>query len=231
MTEEEWEKAELCGGMIQAITRHEKDYLRRGRLLRQFAVLVLHDLKQHAHDSAFQSALATAEEYLDGEIGWRELEAVIHDSTVRYGPVSHETVDLNELTLDGLKCLVKHQPHEAAISALGRRIRIQQQLNGVEGARYSDWLENAISSQYAKVLREYFHNPFRPIAFDPSWRTSTAVALAQTMYDSREFGAMPILADALQDAGCEDDAILSHCRGDGPHVRGCWVVDLILRKA
>ena len=169
---------------------------------------------------------------MDGEIGWREFEAVIHNSTVRYGPISNDTVDLNELTLDGLNCLVKLQPHEAAISALGRRIRIQQQLNGVEGARYSDWLENAISSQYAKVLREYFHNPFRPIAFDPSWRTSTAVGLAQTMYDARNFHAMPILADALQDAGCEDAAILDHCRDENNlHVRGCWVVDLVLGKA
>ena len=48
--------------------------------------------------------------------------------------------------------------------------------------------------------------------------------------EAREFGAMPILADALQDAGCDSDDILDHCRGDGPHVRGCWVVDLVLGK-
>jgi hypothetical protein len=47
------------------------------------------------------------------------------------------------------------------------------------------------------------------------------------MYEARDFSAMPILADALQDAGCDSDDILSHCRGDGPHVRGCWVVDLV----
>jgi hypothetical protein len=50
------------------------------------------------------------------------------------------------------------------------------------------------------------------------------------MYESRDFGAMPILADALQDAGCASDDVLSHCRGPGPHVRGCWVVDLMLGK-
>jgi hypothetical protein len=50
------------------------------------------------------------------------------------------------------------------------------------------------------------------------------------MYDSREFSAMPILADALQDAGCDSHDILDHCRGPGPHVRGCWVVDLVLAK-
>jgi hypothetical protein len=50
------------------------------------------------------------------------------------------------------------------------------------------------------------------------------------MYESRDFSAMPILADALQDAGCEDESILAHCRGPGPHVRGCWVVDLVLGR-
>jgi len=79
-------------------------------------------------------------------------------------------------------------------------------------------------------LRDIFGNPFRPVAFAPEWRTDTVVALARQMYDAREFGAMPILADALQDAGCEEGQILEHCRGTGPHVRGCWVVDFVLGK-
>jgi hypothetical protein len=84
--------------------------------------------------------------------------------------------------------------------------------------------------ELAALLREIFGNPFRPVAFDPAWRTSTAVALARQVYESREFGAMPILADALQDAGCDNEDILDHCRGPGPHCRGCWVVDLVLGK-
>ena len=80
------------------------------------------------------------------------------------------------------------------------------------------------------IMRDIFGNPFRPAAFDPAWRTSTAVALASQMYESRDFGAMPILADALQDAGCDSEDVLGHCRGPGPHVRGCWVVDLVLGK-
>lgn len=78
------------------------------------------------------------------------------------------------------------------------------------------------------VMREIFGNPFRPVVFDPEWRTTTAVALAQQVYESRDFGALPILADALQDAGCDNDDVLAHCRGAGPHVRGCWVIDLVL---
>jgi hypothetical protein len=83
----------------------------------------------------------------------------------------------------------------------------------------------------AAFLRDIFGNPFRPATLDAAWRTPTAVALAGQMYESRDFGAMPILADALQDAGCDSDDILNHCRGPGPHVRGCWVVDLVLGKA
>jgi hypothetical protein len=62
------------------------------------------------------------------------------------------------------------------------------------------------------------------------WLTSTVTDIARQMYDSRDFTAMPILADALQDAGCENADILTHCRGPGPHVRGCWVVDFVLGK-
>jgi hypothetical protein len=83
-----------------------------------------------------------------------------------------------------------------------------------------------------QVLRDIFGNPFRPVAFDADWRTSTAVALAKQMYESRDFSAIPILADALQDAGCDIDNVLTHCRNtNGAHVRGCWVVDLVLGKS
>ena len=80
------------------------------------------------------------------------------------------------------------------------------------------------------LLRDIFGNPFRIPEVDPRWRTSDALGLARAIYDDRAFDRMPILADALMDAGCEQEAIVGHCRGDGRHVRGCWVVDLILRK-
>ncbi|VTR93301.1 Uncharacterized protein (Fragment) OS=uncultured bacterium PE=4 SV=1 [Gemmata massiliana] len=83
----------------------------------------------------------------------------------------------------------------------------------------------------ANFLRDIFGNPFRPMALAPEWRTSTALALAAQMYESREFGALPILADALQDAGCDSADVLNHCREPGVHVRGCWVVDGVLGKA
>jgi hypothetical protein len=80
------------------------------------------------------------------------------------------------------------------------------------------------------LLRDIAPNPLRLEPFSLEWRTDTALQLACQMYESRDFSAMPILADALQDAGCDNEDILSHCRGPGPHVRGCWVVDLVLGK-
>jgi hypothetical protein len=73
-------------------------------------------------------------------------------------------------------------------------------------------------------------NPFRPVTLDTSWLDSDVISLAQTIYDTRTFDRMPELANVLENKGCTDTAILEHCRGPGPHVLGCWVVDLILRK-
>jgi hypothetical protein len=84
---------------------------------------------------------------------------------------------------------------------------------------------------HCELFRCVLGNPFRPVAFDAEWRSSTVMLLAQQTYDTRDFSTMPILADALQDAGCDNADILNHCRdADGVHVRGCWVVDLVLGK-
>ncbi len=87
------------------------------------------------------------------------------------------------------------------------------------------------ANEHCCFIRCVFGNPFRSVAVQSSWLTSTVLELARQMYESRDFSPMPILADALQDAGCDSDDILNHCRGAGPHVRGCWVVDLILGKS
>ena len=81
-----------------------------------------------------------------------------------------------------------------------------------------------------KLIRDIFGNPFRPVTLDPRWQSSTVLDLARTIYDERAFERLPILADALMDSGCDSDEVINHCRSEGPHVRGCWVVDLILAK-
>jgi hypothetical protein len=84
------------------------------------------------------------------------------------------------------------------------------------------------------LLRDLFGNPFRrPPALDPvllAWNEGTATRIARLIYEERRFKDLPILADALIDAGCDDEVLLQHCRGPGPHVRGCWAVDLLLGK-
>jgi hypothetical protein len=86
----------------------------------------------------------------------------------------------------------------------------------------------------ADFLRDLFGNPFRlPPNIDRAWLAwsdGTVVKLTRSIYDERAFDRLPVLADALEDAGCDNADILSHCRGPGPHVRGCWVVDLLLGK-
>jgi hypothetical protein len=82
----------------------------------------------------------------------------------------------------------------------------------------------------ANLLREVLGNPLCPVTFDPGWRTSAAVGLALTIYEDRVFDRMPILGDALEDAGCDNLEFLDHCRGSATHVRGCWAIDLVLGR-
>jgi hypothetical protein len=96
---------------------------------------------------------------------------------------------------------------------------------------------NPERAAHVALLRDIFGNPFRPVTLDPAWQTPQVVALARAAYDERELPAgtldlarLAVLSDALEEAGCTDAAILDHCRRPGPHVRGCWVVDLILGK-
>jgi hypothetical protein len=90
------------------------------------------------------------------------------------------------------------------------------------------------------LLRDIFGNPFRPASLAPSvltWNDATVVRLARAAYDERHMpegtldnGRLAVLADALEEAGCQDQDILGHCRSGGEHVRGWWPVDLCLGK-
>ena len=83
------------------------------------------------------------------------------------------------------------------------------------------------------LIRDLFGYPCRRHSFSPLWlarHAATVGALAQAIYDEERFTDLPVLADALEEAGCTNPHILEHCRGPGPHARGCWVVDLLLGK-
>jgi len=84
------------------------------------------------------------------------------------------------------------------------------------------------------ILRDIFHTPYRGVVMRARWRRwngGLVCKLAQTIYNDRAFDQLPILADALEEAGCNEVDILNHCRQPGEHVRGCWVVDLLLNKS
>jgi hypothetical protein len=90
---------------------------------------------------------------------------------------------------------------------------------------------------HANLLRDLFGNPFRPVAINAFWLTPSVRSLATAAYEERilpsgelDTARLAVLADALEEAGCDNADILTHLRSPGPHVRGCWAVDLLLGK-
>lgn len=84
--------------------------------------------------------------------------------------------------------------------------------------------------QFCDEFRDIVGNPFRPVVVDPAWRTETVVGLAAGIDEAEAFERLPILADALEEAGCTDPQVLSHARDPGTHIRGCWLIDAILGR-
>jgi hypothetical protein len=91
--------------------------------------------------------------------------------------------------------------------------------------------ENRIRTLQAALLRCLLGNPFRPSFVSPdwlAWQGGIITVLARTIYEEQSFHQLPVLADALEDAGCADESLLAHGRSPEPHARGCWVLDLLL---
>jgi hypothetical protein len=95
-------------------------------------------------------------------------------------------------------------------------------------------MENYFASESERMvtlLHETIGNPFRPVTLNPIWISPIVLALATGIDKEGTFDRMPILADALQDSGCDNHEILNHCRQPSEHVRGCWALDLLLGKS
>jgi hypothetical protein len=86
------------------------------------------------------------------------------------------------------------------------------------------------ATELPSLLRDIVGNPFRPLTAKAAWLSDTVVAVARGAYEVRDFERLPIVADALEEAGCTEPVLLGHLRTGGPHVRGCWAVDLLLSK-
>jgi hypothetical protein len=224
MTEAEWLACKYPGSML------EFHRTRRPRKRRLFAVACCYWMWDLLADERCQRALRAAEEMADQADHteqwdpWNQMQDVLTEFDERAGELgaSDAPVERMREALEAV-CEVTHpnilNVAEQVARRAARAVRAHQPDDFFAGDRAQ-----------ADLLREIFGNPFRGVRFLPSWRTDTALLLARQMYDSREFSAMPILADALQDAGCDSDAVLSHCREPGTHVRGCWACDLVLGK-
>ena len=120
---------------------------------------------------------------------------------------------------------------EAALDGATRQAVFRARGEGADLASAWDDARTAGAREQAEILRDILGNPFRPGTVKEAWlrwQGGLVGALARRIYDERDFAALAILADALEDAGCDDEAVLSHCRSGGDHVRGCWAVDLLL---
>lgn len=221
MTEAEW--------MVWADPKAMLELLRDNateRKFRLFACACCRRVWPWLADVRSRRAVEVAEELTDGSVSltdWSDAEAAAWHAM-------HEGGEGLLDTEDATARLMFHYASGAAFSA------VQADFDRVDASSVAQDAANCASEKdqerrsQACLLRDIFGNPFRPVTFSPAWRIDTALTLARQMYDSREFSAMPIPADALQDAGCDNEDVLNHCRFSDVHVRGCWVVDLVLGK-
>jgi hypothetical protein len=223
MTEEIWLQFDTPHELFRAILEHPKSQRERRRKRMLLACACCRRVWELFEDEKLKRAIELAERDADRYICTQEL-ATSHDGVLRM--LHHLGWGLHH------SCqpyIAVHAMCNVDVPLVFAAIRSMVQHRDPYGAKQAKLLAAEKAAQSA-LIRDIFGNPFRPVTFSPEWLTSTVVALAQHMYESRDFSAMPILADALQDAGCDNEEVLNHCRQAGEHVRGCWVVDLILSK-
>ena len=230
MTEAEWLSSTDPTPMLEFLRGKASD-----RKLRLFAVACCHFIWPLLTDERARVTVETAEDYADG----LATENSRRDLVKRYCTVRGLSNSLDSAVSAAGWCVASPftvtEAEHCTHCAVYARIHYADEVGDIT-YKTDDWPESynlamdpmrsATKAAQASLLHCIF-NPFHPITLDPSWLTSTVTTLARSMYDTRDFTAMPILADALQDAGCDDDQVLSHCRGEGVHVRGCFLIDLL----
>jgi hypothetical protein len=212
-TAEEWLASNNPWHLLSSIPNRLTD-----RKLRLFACACCRRVWHLLPDPANRDLVATVEDRPDGTRDDPVLWAALVASSWR------EREWIEDHAYWAVKYLgrsyYKVRPLDSAVTVavrLGQRVR-------EAGDAMAEW------AAQAGLVRDIFGNPFSPVAFDPRWRSADVVGVARGIYEERAFDRLPLLADALMDAGCADEQVIGHCRSEGPHVRGCWMVDLVLGK-
>ena len=248
MTEAEWLVGEDPRAMVwglRGLTNLRNK--RNGRKLRLFAVACCHRVRHLLEQPGAVRAVGLAERYADGQASEADMLAASKLVSRMHAGVwdayqaackassKHPTYTFRDNYVDGPDYLAACAVWR---STLWERIEADPDPPGQERPNAAALAAKAAErTSQADLLRCVFGNPFRPVTISPACRTAQVVALAQAAYDNRTLPAgvldlarLAVLADALLDAGCDNDALIQHCREPGPHVRGCWAVDLILGR-
>jgi len=227
VTEQEWPECEDPQKMLDFLRERASD-----RKLWLFACACCRRIGHLLTDERSQRAVVAAEQFADGLITEQEFE------------------DARWKAVDAYSKPHEHTPHSLAVEAAADAAccacwddftPTEQEAHGAArtAAQCCERAVNLLGSDVAEeksaqaALLRCIVGPisFHPVTLEPTWRTTAVVQLARSLYEERRFEDMPVLADALEEAGCQDAAALGHCRGPGPHVRGCWLLDLLLGKA
>ena len=226
MTEAEWLSCDDPGFMLDYTEKKISD-----RKFRLFAVACCRRMWHLLTDEQSQKVVEVTEQYADGLVSL----LVFQTAKNSFGNVDESNVTGEPTPATCAWLIAFYPPFDAAytcgtISVLMDRESMKTQANWW-ATHEKEGEEEAL--RQTGLLRCICGNPFRPVSLDPSWlacNNRTVIKLAESIYDDRAFERLPVLADALEEGGCHDAEILGHCRSSGPHVRGCWVVDLILGK-
>jgi hypothetical protein len=227
MTEAEWLACTDPEAMLLFLRGRVSD-----RKLRLFACACCRRIRELLPDEQSRSALDTAERFADGLASPEKLRAA-RDAAYRSYVEFPDHDEAGEFR--GWESASAAVAGACWTGTESREMGLFDTVNNAYGlgclsTGRRDGVEIELQRQ-CRSLRDIFGNPFRPVSLDPAWLTPQVLDLAQSIYDERAFDRMPRLADALETSGCDNAEILNHCRGPGPHVRGCWVIDLVLGKS
>ncbi|HZT80449.1 MAG TPA: hypothetical protein VFA26_09510 [Gemmataceae bacterium] len=228
MTEADWEAGKSLRAMIEYLQGKAS-----ARKLRLFAAACCRRVWGLLTDERSRYAVETAARYADGAASYTRLtEACRAAEAARY-ELRRAARSLGARAVPPAASL---SPEAAAYAAAAAHaVALGTIADAVESLLAAVPEEDRPAERAADLalLRDVIGNPFRPARLDRAWVTwndGTAKKLAQQVYDSRDFSLLPILCDALEEAGCGDEQIIKHCRLPGEHTRGCWVVDLLLGR-